>query len=127
MAKHDTVPQVNEVSRISAGTDVKGSLKSQSDIRIDGVFEGDLVTSGKLVLGDNAIIRGNIICTSADVWGTIEGDLNVGDAVTFKSSSQFTGNLKTIRICIEMGAVFSGNCQIINEADFKAITAEYFG
>lgn len=125
MAKHE-VPQINEVSRISAGTEVKGSLISQSDIRIDGVFEGDLIAGGKLVLGENAVIRGNVMCASADIWGKIEGDFTVGDTVTFKSSSSFTGQLKTIRICIEMGAVFSGTCQIINEAEFKSMSAEFF-
>ncbi|MBQ7773407.1 MAG: polymer-forming cytoskeletal protein [Bacteroidales bacterium] len=125
MAKHE-VPQINEVSRISAGTEVKGSLISQSDIRIDGVFEGDLIAAGKLVLGENAVIRGNVMCASADIWGKIEGDFTAGDTATFKSSSSFTGQLKTIRICIEMGAVFSGTCQIINEAEFKGMSAEYF-
>ena len=45
MAKHETL-QVNEVSRISQSTQVRGSLLSQNDIRIDGTFEGDLITSG---------------------------------------------------------------------------------
>lgn len=125
MARHE-VPQINEVSRISSGTEVKGSLVSQSDIRVDGVFEGDLITSGKLVMGENSIIRGNVMCSNADIWGKMEGELTVGDTVTFKSISSFAGNLRTIRICIEMGADFSGSCQIINEAEFKAISAEYF-
>lgn len=125
MARHEQ-PQINEVSRISSGTEVKGSLVSQSDIRVDGVFEGDLITSGKLVIGENAAIRGNVMCANADIWGKMEGELTVGDAVSFKSSSSFTGNLRTIRICIEMGAEFSGTCHIINEAEFKTFSAEYF-
>ncbi|MBE6225133.1 MAG: polymer-forming cytoskeletal protein [Bacteroidales bacterium] len=125
MARNE-VPQINEVSRISSGTEVKGSLISQSDIRVDGVFEGDLITSGKLVIGESSVIRGNVMCASADIWGKMEGELTVGDNVTFKSNSSFAGNLKTVRICIEMGADFSGSCQIINEAEFKTISAEYF-
>lgn len=125
MARHEQ-PQINEVSRISSGTEVRGSLVSHSDIRVDGVFEGDLITSGKLVVGENAIIRGNVMCANADVWGKMEGELTVGDAVSFKASASFTGDLKTIRICIEMGAEYSGNCRIINEAQFKEISAEYF-
>ncbi len=126
MAKNETVPQINEVSRISLCTEIKGSLISQSDIRIDGTFEGDLITSGKLVLGENATIRGNIMCQSADIWGKIVGEFNVGDTTSFKSSASFTGNLKTVRISIEIGAVFNGNCQIIDEAMFKSMSAEYF-
>lgn len=125
MAKHET-PQINEVSRVSGSTEIRGSLVSQSDIRIDGVFEGDLITSGKLVVGENGYIRGNVLCANADIWGKIEGILTVGDTVTFKSSSSFEGDLKTIRICIELGAMFSGSCRIIGEAEFKSLSAEYF-
>ena len=60
MAKNDTL-LINEVSRISQATQVRGSLVSQTDIRIDGTFEGDLITAGKLVLGENASIVGNEI------------------------------------------------------------------
>lgn len=125
MARHET-PQINEVSRVSAGTEIRGSLVSQSDIRIDGVFEGDLITSGKLVVGENGSIRGNVMCANADIWGKIEGIFTVGDTVTFKESSVFEGELKTVRICIELGAMFSGSCRIISEADFKSFSAEYF-
>ena len=125
MAKHDTL-QINEVSRISQATQVRGSLVSQTDIRIDGTFEGDLITAGKLVFGENASITGNVMCTNADIWGKIEGDFIAGDTVKFKEGASFTGHLKTIRICIEMGADFSGSCQIINEAEFKSLSAEYF-
>jgi cytoskeletal protein CcmA (bactofilin family) len=125
MAKH-SVPQINDISRISAGTEVKGSLISRSDIRIDGVFEGELITSGKLVLGEKAVVRGNVMCANADIWGKMEGDLIVGDTVSFKQDSSYEVQLKTIRICIEMGASFSGGCQIINEAEFKSLSAEYF-
>ena len=125
MAKHDTL-QVNEVSRISQATQVRGSLLSQTDIRIDGTFEGDLITAGKLVLGENASITGNVMCANADIWGKIEGDFTVGDTVKFKEGATFTGHLKTIRICIELGADFSGSCQIINEAEFKSLSAEFF-
>lgn len=125
MAKHD-IQQINEVSRISTATNIKGSLISQSDIRIDGAFEGDLITLGKLVLGSGATINGNVVCANADVWGKIEGDFTVGDTVSFKTGSSFTGQLKTIRICIEMGAFFSGNCRIIDEAEFKTLSDNYF-
>lgn len=126
MGKHDASVSINEVSRISAGTEVQGNLISQSDIRIDGVFEGDMVTSGKLVLGDKATIMGNVICSSADIWGIVEGELCAKESITFKSTASFTGNLKTNKICIEMGAAFSGSCKIITEDEFAALSAEYF-
>ncbi|MBR5857220.1 MAG: polymer-forming cytoskeletal protein [Bacteroidales bacterium] len=126
MAKHDVSVSINEISRISVGTEVKGNLVSKSDIRIDGTFEGDLVTTGKLVVGESAVVRGNIICASADIWGAVEGEFCSKESITFKSSGKFTGNLRTNKICIEMGAGFSGNCTIISDEEFTAIASGYF-
>ncbi len=111
MGKHEA-PAINDISRISAGTEVKGTLISKSDIRIDGSFEGELTTGGKLVLGENASIKGNIVCHGADIWGKVEGDLCVVDVAAFKSTAVFTGKLKTGKLSIELGAEFSGNCTI---------------
>ncbi len=111
MGKHDA-SAINDICRISAGTEVKGSFVTKSDIRIDGSFEGDLVTGGKLVLGEKASFKGSIICKSADIWGVVEGELTVKESVGFKSMASFTGNLKAGRISIESGARFNGSCAI---------------
>ena len=112
-------PAINDICRISAGTEIKGTFISKSDIRIDGSFEGDLTTTGKLVLGEKAVVKGNIICRGADIFGNVSGELCAQDIVNFKSSSIFTGNLKTGKICIELGTKFNGNCKIITNEEFK--------
>jgi Integral membrane protein CcmA involved in cell shape determination len=121
MSKNETVPQINDVSRISIGTHVKGILVSKSDIRIDGVFDGDIVTSGKLVLGEESVVTGRIFCSSADIWGKVSGQIVTQDLITLRSNSSFKGEMKVSRIGIEVGAVFSGNCDIISEKMFNDI------
>ncbi len=120
MKKHEISSLVNEVSRIAAGTNVKGTLFSKSDIRIDGCFEGDLATDGKLVVGEGASLKGNFICVNADIWGKVEGEICAKECTTFKSVASFEGNLNTGKISIEMGAIFNGNCKIITGEEFTA-------
>ena len=122
MAKNESGSQINEVSRIAEGTVVKGSLASEYDIRIDGTFEGDLLTKGKLVVGNNAHIKGNIVCDTADIWGRVEGELVTAGVTSFKSVASFMGNLKTSRIAIEMGAIFNGTCKIITDEEFATLS-----
>lgn len=62
----------NEISRLSAGTSLKGTMVSSSDIRIDGRFEGKIITEGKILIGESSVIKGDVIARSADVWGKIE-------------------------------------------------------
>ena len=79
MASQTNSVNVNSVSRISAGTVIKGEIQSPYDLRIDGTFEGKIQTKGRVVIGESAIIKGNIICENVDLWGNVEGDLFVKD------------------------------------------------
>ena len=116
MAKNEQPPQVNEVSRVSTGTEIKGNLTTTSDIRIDGTFEGNISTQGKLVLGENSYVKGDIICMSADIFGKVDGNITSSDSTSFKSNSSFKGILKTAKVAIEIGASFNGSCSIIDKA-----------
>ena len=84
---------VNEVSRISAGTVIKGEITSPNDIRIDGRFDGQVCSKGRVVVGEKALIKGDIICSNVDFWGTMEGNFFVKDTLSLKSSSKVKGDL----------------------------------
>ena len=112
---------VNEVSRISTGTIFKGEISSSNDIRIDGTFEGKIYSKGRVVVGEKARIKGDIICTNVDFWGTMEGNFFVKDTLSIKSSSKVNGNLHIKRLQVELDAKFDGSCHMINEAEFDKL------
>ncbi len=121
MTKNEQQPQVNEVCRLSTGAEIKGNIITASDIRIDGVVEGNLLTQGKLVLGENAYIKGDIICMCADIYGKVDGNITAADITSFKSKSTFIGILKTARIAVEIGAVFNATCSIIDKEEYERV------
>ena len=106
---------VNSVSRISTNTRIKGELSSSNDLRIDGYFEGKIISKGRIVIGETAEVCGEIVCTNADVWGKLKGDLFVKDTLSLKKGSKADGNLNIKRIVVELGASFNGTCKMINE------------
>ena len=112
---------VNEVSRISTGTVVKGEISSSNDIRIDGTFEGKIKSKGRVVVGEKALIKGDIICANVDFWGTMEGNFYVKDTLSLKSSSKVKGELHIKRLQVELDARFDGTCQMITESDFDRL------
>ena len=93
MAKVETSVNMNTVSRISAGTVIKGELISPNDIRIDGLFEGKVISKSRVVIGESANVKGDIICENIDLWGKVEGNLYVKDTLALKDGSNITGNL----------------------------------
>lgn len=122
----ESVPQVNEICRISRTTEITGDLISSSDIRIDGKFSGNIHTKGKLVVGESAHVNGKIVCQSADIWGDVKGDIFVEECMTLKATGKFEGVLKSFKICVEMGAVINGSCNIITPEEFKKLSGELF-
>lgn len=112
---------VNEVSRISNGTVVKGEISSSNDIRIDGTFEGKIQSKGRVVVGEKALIKGDIICSNVDFWGTMEGNFFVKDTLSLKSSSKVKGDLHIKRLQVELDAKFDGTCQMITESEFDRL------
>jgi cytoskeletal protein CcmA (bactofilin family) len=115
---------VNDVSRISPGTHIHGDISSEGDIRIDGTFEGHICSKGKVVVGEKALIRGDVVCGNADLWGRMKGDFIVKDTLSLKKSSTIRGNLRIRRLQVDQGASFEGSCRMLSESEFNTLVAE---
>ena len=124
MAKPEPTYNVNAVSRISEGTVVKGEIVSPSDIRIDGIFEGKIISRGKVVVGEGASIVGDVICANMDMYGSIKGNIYVKDILTLKAGCQVDGNIAIRRLEVELDSQFNGNCKMITEEQFAQICGE---
>ena len=121
MAKSEPTLNVNSISRISAGTLIKGEIQSPYDIRIDGTFEGRVQTKGRVVIGESAFVKGDVICENADLWGKVEGNLYVKDTLSLMEGCSMEGNLHVKRLSVELGSTFNGNCRMITETEFSKI------
>ena len=121
MAKMEPVVNANAISRISAGTIIKGEILSPCDIRIDGTFEGKIQSKGRVVVGESAHIKGDIVCDSIDLWGKVEGNVFVKDTLNLKEGCSVNGNLNVRKLSVELGATFNGNCKMISESDFDKV------
>ena len=116
------VVNVNEVSRISTGTVIKGEINSPNDIRIDGVFEGKIFAKGRVVVGEKAEIKGDIVCDNVDFWGKMTGSLFVRDTLTLKDTCSVNGDLHVQRLVVELGAHFDGTCKMLKEGEFEHVS-----
>ncbi len=110
----------NGINRICAGSTFVGNIVAAGDIRIDGVLEGNLTTKGKLVVGETGSIKGDADCKNADVLGIIEGKVSVSDFLVLRSTARIRGDVTVSRILIEVGALFVGYCNMINQEGGKS-------
>jgi cytoskeletal protein CcmA (bactofilin family) len=100
---------------LSSGTVLTGNLVTDDDIRIDGVIEGNIVSQGKIIIGGNGTVSGDIECNNLDVLGKIIGNVQCSEIVVLRISANVTGDIRTQTIEIEPGAKFSGLCRMNQE------------
>ncbi len=97
---------------LSSDVEIKGSIKFQKELLIDGKVEGEINSDGVLTIGENADIRGEIKTKSITVFGKVHGNITVGERCELKSRCTLQGDLKAARLVIEEGATFIGKSEV---------------
>jgi cytoskeletal protein CcmA (bactofilin family) len=102
------------VNIIGNGTDIKGDIKSNGDLRIDGFIKGTIKASGKVVVGSTGRVEGEINCQNADISGDVKAHIKVSELLSLKANAIVSGDIHTNKLAIEPGAVFTGACKMGN-------------
>jgi cytoskeletal protein CcmA (bactofilin family) len=97
---------------LSSDVEIKGSIKFQKELLIDGKVEGEINSDGVLTIGENADIRGEIKTKSITVFGKVHGNITVAERCELKSKCTLQGDLKAARLVIEDGATFIGKSEV---------------
>lgn len=105
-----------ERNKIGSGTQINGDIISEGDFRIDGILEGSIKTSGKIVVGASGKIIGKMECINAEVEGNLEGTIMVKELLSLKSTSTINGEVIIGKLAIEPGATFDATCRMSDKA-----------
>src|SRR5437879_2105449 len=97
---------------LSSDVEIKGSIKFQKELLIDGKVEGEINSDGVLTIGENADIRGEIKTKSITVFGKVQGNITVAERCELKAKCTLQGDLKAARLVIEEGQNFIGKSEM---------------
>jgi len=95
---------------IAQGTKITGDFNSEGDFRIDGTIEGNVKTSGKVVVGKSGFIKGTLQGTDAYFEGKFSGKLALSGILTLKSTAHIEGEVIVGKLAVEPGASFNVTC-----------------
>lgn len=98
------------VNIIQHHTSITGDVNCTGDLRLDGVIKGNIKISGRLVMGHDAKIEGNVECENAEISGTIIGNIHVKDTLSLKKHCIIEGDIYTQKLIMESDALFNGQC-----------------
>ncbi|WP_299524268.1 polymer-forming cytoskeletal protein [Winogradskyella sp.] len=97
---------------IAQGTKIVGDIASQGPFRIDGTVEGNVKTSGKIVIGKSGFIKGTLQGENADFEGKFSGKLILSGTLSLKSTAHIEGEVHTSKLAVEPGATFNATCSM---------------
>ena len=89
-----------------------GSLFFDGTVRIDGKFEGQVITEDTLIIGESGHLVAEISAGTVICMGRVEGTVMASKKVEIHSTSRVVGNVKSPALYIELGGVLDGACDM---------------
>ncbi|MBQ7611698.1 MAG: polymer-forming cytoskeletal protein [Spirochaetaceae bacterium] len=111
---------------VGQGSSVNGHINSAGFTKIDGDVAGNITSKGRIVVSQQARVKGNLRAKSVIVGGIIYGDIIAVDSVTLSTNAVVLGAIVTRHLYMEDNVLFSGFCYAVNDlAGFEDAERSY--
>ncbi len=102
----------NATNVLSSGIEIIGSIRFSNDMIVDGKIEGEITSDkGKVTIGENAQVKGDVTAGDVKVYGNVEGKIT-SERCELKDKSKINGDIKSKVFSMEEGAQLCGRTEI---------------
>lgn len=100
------------IAFVGKGVTFRGAISYEGTVRIDGRVDGEIQTSGTLVVGEEAVITAKVEAGTVVSKGKITGDVVAKDRVKLMAPAVLSGSIKAPLFSMEEGVSFDGTCEM---------------
>jgi cytoskeletal protein CcmA (bactofilin family) len=97
---------------IGKGTEIKGTVKATGVLRIEGRVEGELESTGDIIVTETGVVNAQLKARNAVIAGEVNGNIFLSGKLEIKSSGKVLGDLRVEGMIVEDGAFFQGRCEM---------------
>jgi cytoskeletal protein CcmA (bactofilin family) len=108
------------VAFLGKNTSFEGKMSFEGMARLDGKFNGEIFSADILILGENAVINGEINVETLVVDGKVRGNVSATGKIEIHSTGRLYGDIATPSLVIEEGGLFDGTCKMDKGAEAAA-------
>jgi cytoskeletal protein CcmA (bactofilin family) len=108
---HDSSFEEPETT-IGENVTIKGTLSFQRLLRVDGNFEGELQSQGKLIIGPQGSVKAHINLDEAFISGKVEGNICVKNRLVLRGRAEISGNITAGSLSVDEGVVIEGHVKV---------------
>ena len=106
---------VNKGGTLSSGVSIKGTVKFQKELLIDCEVEGRIDSQGRLTVGKQAKIKGDIKTRSVIVDGNVNGNITAAERCELRAGCTVNGDIEAPRLVVDEAASFVGSAKIATQ------------
>lgn len=107
---------------ITDQVELRGSLAFDGNLEFNGLFEGEIISGGTLLIGPNAILKGDIQANKVILHGKMHGNISATESVEVCHQAQFFGDVRAGKFIVAEGASFCGRSESL---DGKATSPDF--
>jgi cytoskeletal protein CcmA (bactofilin family) len=100
------------ITFLGKDTRFEGKLRFQGTMRIDGHFKGEVSAQGNLIVGESALIEGDLNVSYVSVSGEVHGNIVAEQRVDLCAPSKVFGNIQSPAVVMEEGVIFEGTTKM---------------
>jgi len=111
---------------IGPNTDINGDVRTGGFTRIDGSIRGNVRAKGRIVIGERARIKGNVMGTNITIGGVVCGNIIADGYLVILSTAVIIGDIITRRIQADDGCFINGRVAVcVDPENWTKTTSEY--
>jgi cytoskeletal protein CcmA (bactofilin family) len=91
-------------SYVGSNTTIKGNLECSEDLLVEGAVEGNLSSEGLIVLGKDAVVKGEVSAKEAAISGIVVGTVRCSERLEICESAKIIGTIQAPVLKMAAGA-----------------------
>lgn len=95
---------------IGKGCKVRGKIELDGEVFIDGIVEGELMSSGTLTIGESGQVSAKVSGHRIKIFGQVEGDIDCREQLELYTGARVIGDILTRSLVVQDGVFFEGHC-----------------
>ena len=94
----------------------QGTIQSDGGIRLDGIFQGDIDTTGNVIIGESAKVIAEIKANNISVGGAVKGNVT-GNKIEVLETGRIWGDLTVNSLLLNEGAYLRGQTMMHSDLE----------
>jgi len=104
-------------SYVGSNTTIKGNFECKEDFLVEGTVEGNLSSEGLIVLGKDAVVKGEVSAKEAVISGIVVGTVRCSERLEIYESAKIIGTIQAPGIKIAPGAQINARIIMSEKTD----------